>query len=594
MLGRTLPSAIPTSKCCWGVPVARWSRQPRCVLRAATLLERDAAVQAEEDIVQAKDWQLETVMDWDSGFAEYAQATQSLEDLTNLQQELLANVETFDTLVAPAPQPRVQRKAASPDSTAEARRAKRKAARAGGSAAVQSAVADAPPPATDLEASIESLAGMRQQLDSLILHPAQPAEEVKPQPQSRTKRSAVPAASPSQTAGLQHDAEAQMASLDLEREAEHTARRKHKLRASRNSRAVSSVSEPDAAHAASRPSRSSNADGTTQFMQMATSTKVLGSEEQKELAVMVKDYLGLKTVQRQLANILKRPPTAAECARALKSDLREYQARFDAGQQAKALMLKTNYRLVISVVKKYQNRGISMQDLITEGMQGLLKGVEKFEPEKGFRFSTYAHWWIRQAVSRALQDQSRAVRLPSHIHEMVSKLSATKYTLQKDLGRAPTIKELADATGIPASKIPELQEAGMHMVSLESPAGGDEEGGVELKDTLEDGRAQPDEVFVNDMVRQNIQEVMRELNPREAEILSLRLGLNGKAETTLEEIGAMFNLTRERVRQIEVKAVQRLRALQWTNKNVMQEYQGQLLMDSSEAAGRQSRGTRKS
>ncbi|GFH13205.1 RNA_pol_sigma70 domain-containing protein [Haematococcus lacustris] len=132
------------------------------------------------------------------------------------------------------------------------------------------------------------------------------------------------------------------------------------------------------------------------------------------------------------------------------------------------------------------------------------------------------------------------------------------------------------------------------MVSLESPAGGDEEGGVELKDTLEDGRAQPDEVFVNDMVRQNIQEVMRELNPREAEILSLRLGLNGKAETTLEEIGAMFNLTRERVRQIEVKAVQRLRALQWTNKNVMQEYQGQLLMDSSEAAGRQSRGTRKS
>ncbi|GFH23055.1 RNA_pol_sigma70 domain-containing protein [Haematococcus lacustris] len=444
MLGRTLPSAIPTSKCCWGVPVARWLRQPRCVLRAATLLERDASVQAEEDIVQAKDWQLETVMDWDSGFAEYAQATQSLEDLTNLQQELLANVETFDTLVAPAPQPpRVQRKAASPDSTAEARRAKRKAARAGGSAAVQSAVADAPAPASDLEASIELLAGMRQQLDSLILHPAQPAEEVKPQPQSRTKRSAVPAASPSQTADLQHDAQAQMPSLDLEREAEHTARRKHKLRASRNSRAVSSVSEPDAAHAASRPSRSSNADGTTHshstpgsntgaaaqlqphlprtgaavpacclscLMQMATSTKVLGPDEQKELAVMVKDYLGLKTVQRQLANILKRPPTAAECARALKSDLREYQARFDAGQQAKALMLKTNYRLVISVVKKYQNRGINMQDLITEGMQGLLKGVEKFEPEKGFRFSTYAHWWIRQAVSRALQDQSRAVR----------------------------------------------------------------------------------------------------------------------------------------------------------------------------------------
>lgn len=312
---------------------------------------------------------------------------------------------------------------------------------------------------------------------------------------------------------------------------------------------------------------------------------------------MVKDFLTLKSIEKELKAILKRPPTIVEWARAAKmDDPMLFQARLKQGQEAKALMLKSNYRLVIKVVKAYQNRGLSMQDLITEGVQGLLRGVEKFEVDKGFRFSTYAHWWIRQAVTRALQEQGRTVRLPTHIYEQIVRITMAKSNLAKKFGRQPTVDELSEAVGISAEKIPEILAASNQAMSLDTAVAGDEDGGMEIKDTIADDRSQPDETFADDMIKQNLDVLLSTLSPREAGVLRMHWGLDGGPELTLEEIGAHYGITRERVRQLESRALRQLKEQQGLGKaqlGVMSELKDLSFSDDVVVSSRASRGTKK-
>jgi len=300
-----------------------------------------------------------------------------------------------------------------------------------------------------------------------------------------------------------------------------------------------------------------SSDGTTSFIKSAGSTSLLVTDEQKELATIVKDYLWLQRIKGDLRAALKRDPTTVEWAKAADMDLTMFEKRLAMGQSAKSTMLKSNYRLVISIVKKYQGRGLAMQDLITEGMQGLLRSVEKFDADKGFKFSTYAHWWIRQSVQRGIQQQTRTVRLPVHIQEQYGKIVAAKAKLSKQLQREPTVEEVAEHSGLSPAKIGEIMEVIATPMSLETPMG--DSNSSEVKDMLADERLTPDELFAEQMLRQNLEQVLRGLDEREAGILRMRWGLdNNMKEATLEDIGTRFNVTRERVRQIEARAVFKL------------------------------------
>ena len=268
-------------------------------------------------------------------------------------------------------------------------------------------------------------------------------------------------------------------------------------------------------------------------------------------------------------------------------------ARLEAGQEAKAMMLKANYRLVISICKRYQNKGIALQDLIAEGVQGLLKGVEKFDPSKGFRFSTYAHWWIRQAVTRSLSDQGRTVRLPAHMIELLGKIQNAKTALISELGAEPSIEMLAARAEMTVERVKEVLELVKPSASLDAPAGDDDDGMTSAKDMLEDGRSTPDEVLEEVMLRKDLSNILQDLNEREAGVIRLRFGLDGETEATLDDLGAKFGLTRERIRQIESKALRKLQLKQKEAMSILREYSVSSSEPGAEMAGRKSQGTNK-
>ena len=272
---------------------------------------------------------------------------------------------------------------------------------------------------------------------------------------------------------------------------------------------------------------------------------------------------------------------------------RTFTARLDAGQEAKAMMLKANYRLVISICKRYQNKGIALQDLIAEGVQGLLKGVEKFDPSKGFRFSTYAHWWIRQAVTRSLSDQGRTVRLPAHMIEMLSRIQNAKAALTNELGAEPSMEQVAKRAEMTVDRIKEVLELVKPSASLDAATGDDDDGMASAKDMLEDGRSTPDEVLEEVMLRKDLSNILQDLDEREAGVIKLRFGLDGETEATLDEVGAKFSLTRERIRQIESKALRKLQMKQREAASILREYSNNLSEPGAEFAGRRSHGTNK-
>jgi RNA polymerase primary sigma factor len=234
-------------------------------------------------------------------------------------------------------------------------------------------------------------------------------------------------------------------------------------------------------------------------------------------------------------------------------------ARIKKGdRQARAQMIKANLRLVVKIAHDYSNFGLPLLDLISEGNIGLMKAVERFDPKKGGKLSTYAAWWIKQSIKRALANQSKTIRLPVHLVDKISKMKRAGHKLSEQLGREPTDQELADLLGLPRAKVAQLRNISVRPASLDAPIGDDD--ATEFGEIVGDDAAlTPFELLRDKTLRQEVSDILEELEPREAEILTLRFGLDGNKPKTLEDVGKKFKVTRERVRQIQNIALTKLR-----------------------------------
>ncbi len=314
-------------------------------------------------------------------------------------------------------------------------------------------------------------------------------------------------------------------------------------------------------------------DSIRVYLQEIGRIRLLRADEEIELARKIADLLELERAREAVyermglwKDIEEVPDTV--WAEEVKMPLAEFRRRLHRGRRAKEKMVQSNLRLVVSIAKKYMNRGLSFQDLIQEGSLGLIRAAEKFDHEKGYKFSTYATWWIRQAITRAIADQSRTIRLPVHLYETISRIKKVTKLLSQELGRKPTEEEIATRMEITIEKLRFIAKSAQLPISLETPIGKEEDS--RLGDFIESDGETPEERVSKILLREDLESVLATLTPRERDVLKLRYGLDDGRMKTLEEIGQIFNVTRERIRQIEAKA---LRKLRHPNRNsVLKEY----------------------
>jgi RNA polymerase primary sigma factor len=262
--------------------------------------------------------------------------------------------------------------------------------------------------------------------------------------------------------------------------------------------------------------------------------------------------------RRRQANSAARPRIRAEALEAYRIARYQLTERYERAYEAKQRLTEANLRLVVSIAKKYFGRGLSFLDLIQEGNVGLIRAVEKFDYHKGFKFSTYAHWWIRQAITRALADQARTIRIPVHMIEVINKLTRVSRRLLQEVGREPSEEEIGEEMGITPERVREIIRFAQSPISLETPIGEEEDS--HLSDFVEDRDAvSPSDAASLTMLHSEVEDVLNTLTPRERRVIQLRFGLNDGHQRTLEEVGKRFALTRERIRQIEVRALRKLR-----------------------------------
>ncbi|MBA3920866.1 MAG: RpoD/SigA family RNA polymerase sigma factor [Nostocaceae cyanobacterium] len=300
-------------------------------------------------------------------------------------------------------------------------------------------------------------------------------------------------------------------------------------------------------------------DAVGAFFKEMARYPLLKPDEEVELARRVRILVEVEELQASLQKDLERQPSRSELAAALELGEKQLESRLYQGRVAKRKMIRSNLRLVVSIAKRYLNRGVPFLDLIQEGAMGLNRATEKFDPDKGYKFSTYAYWWIRQAITRAIANDARTIRLPIHIVEKLNKLKKAQRELKQKLRRNPTEGELAQALEIAPEQLRQLQQLRRKALSLNHRVGKEED--TELVDLLEDEDTQSPEAQMSEtMMRQEIWDVLSDvLTPREKDVISLRYGLMTSEPCTLEEVGYLFNLSRERVRQIQSKAMRKLR-----------------------------------
>ena len=291
-------------------------------------------------------------------------------------------------------------------------------------------------------------------------------------------------------------------------------------------------------------------DPVRMYLKEIGKVNLLTPEEEMELAVAMSKGNAAKET---LDEMLKDDPAAVQA-----DVIAELNKAIKAGEAAKQRLAEANLRLVVSIAKRYVGRGMLFLDLIQEGNLGLIKAVEKFDYEKGFKFSTYATWWIRQAITRAIADQARTIRIPVHMVETINKVIRVSRQLLQELGHDPTPEEIAEEMGMPVDKVREILKIAQEPVSLETPIGEEEDS--HLGDFIPDEDAsEPSEAASFTLLKEQLVDVLSTLTPREEKVLKLRFGIEDGRTRTLEEVGKEFNVTRERIRQIEAKALRKLR-----------------------------------
>ncbi|MGY6529043.1 MAG: RNA polymerase sigma factor, RpoD/SigA family [Cyanobacterium sp.] len=293
------------------------------------------------------------------------------------------------------------------------------------------------------------------------------------------------------------------------------------------------------------------------YLQEIGKVPLLSHEQEIVFGKQVQEMMSLYARKEELAEKLDREPTLEEWAEAVEKSPAELKKLIHQGKRAKQKMIEANLRLVVAIAKKYQKRNMEFLDLIQEGSLGLERGVEKFDPTKGFKFSTYAYWWIRQAITRAIAQQARTIRLPIHITEKLNKIKKTQRELSQKLGRSPNQSEIASALDLEPSQIREYFSIARQPISLDVKVGDNQD--TELSELLEDEGLSPDKYITQELMRQDLHKLLGELTTQQQEVVRLRFGLEDGKELSLAKIGQRMGISRERVRQLEQQALAHLR-----------------------------------